>query len=1342
MHIGYYMDVLQRRQQQGPDGVNILHHQSPDGAPVRRVINSTLFVDDALDIATSYTGIQHRATTSNIFTGIHGSGGVFGAAKSFMIYYSPSGLHYPTVDLNDGLGLPQPVTMAPPMEGFKHLGIQQGFGGTWDITISATWTKLKQDVHRAAACQLTIRQFQYLVNSVWLPRILYRTTLSPAIHVASAFDTLIRRAARRNFRLPYCTPRAFYYDTVHGLGLRACENHSEVARIHAVLRICNTPGSPVYDVMMEALEDWAKRHGLTTHPLAQPAQMKPADTSFLGTTLGLLAKHAATCGVVARWTSPTWQASKRYNDRPILPLLEGQQVGALMVINRRFPWQLRHVGDVCNIDGTYVLDDDTLAVRTGARSPRPATTMGNYVDTPLYGLVLRAVLLTRPNSPDELSYVIGQRTALATRTDASGIQLTITNWHEHRRGSGIWSAPRPHHWRGRTRWEHASNCTPIQIVYSPRRMRTTTVLVWTDSHCGGRTGLNSRNIVLDTYRRDRARIEQAHGAADAGLCTYCSRPPGLNECGRCHRVHHAHCAPAECETAPPSPWQTLHHQSFPTQQGHSSRPITLPAGDGSVLRGGTPTAQGSWAVQHGATIVYGRTYCNPEDLSSTRCESHAIIAGTVLGHDLGPQICDNTSAGAIHRAARRRMLKPWPIRYSHPFRAELRGLMSVMRPSGSFHTVWVRSHQEHEHTTDRQLQAQREALATVDTLATEAHHSDMPSPQTLPIILDTWQLIDHNGRPVMGNTLRWLGNWLATNKWADQQAAYSTDRRTILPTGLETPRTCGWKKGLTRFYWRTIAMTLHTNAAKHRLDGRWGPHCRLCYENPRDTVGHRFGISAPTCSESCHLDSRLGHRLHKTCTMSWLPDQHIYPPRMAQEMAITFDLPLAEAWHENERQRPTQSTTYQPMIMLTGSWHMHGLHLSRLTQLPLASTSAGQLIAQIRWENMQLRAGQYGYITPRWLGRTALSAQPLLAQREIWLAQQMGTEQPATYNGPWDSCSTRKEDAPALGHRFWWIDAILQGRTDQWWRTLATEITTTAAMAGPYEYWCICYKNSTGHRTLDALGATWNLHIPAGQLRMRHHSTITYSSPPRWAGLTNMNKVDILLGFIVSPDSDTSTLPTHWAHALQHWGQMTWLMNPPRNTLPSPPPAYTQAIRWDADNDGDPEDPTCHEVHSWLRASFPHIYRAPAAWQRLPTMTNNTLQWAIALSLTPRLGKDFHRRWFTTHWTTLHAYWTHTCHEQYVATAQDGDTALAQAVNTGIKQRRRAHDDTPAAMDTNLRQAKARRTRDIDTWLGQRAKGLLGSPAASHDQQIVTRTRRRRPLRRPPETSAARHQQL
>ncbi|ETV63560.1 hypothetical protein H257_19514, partial [Aphanomyces astaci] len=325
--------------------------------------------------------------------------------------------------------------------------------------------------------------------------------------------------------------------------------------------------------------------------------------------------------------------------------------------------------------------------------------------------------------------------------------------------------------------------------------------------------------------------------------------------------------------------------------------------------------------------------------------------------------------------------------------------------------------------------------------------------------------------------------------------------------------------------------------------------------------------------------------------------------------------------------------------------------------------------------NMQLRVGQCGCITPRWLGRTALSAQPLLAHHEIWLAQQMGADQPATYNGPWDSCSTRKDDAPAPGHRFWWIDAILQGRTDQWWRTLANKITTAAAMAGPYAYWCICYKHSTGHRTLDALGATWNLHIPAGQLRMRHHTSITYFSPPRFAGLTHTNKVDILLGYIVSPDTNTSTLPTHWAQALQHWGQMTWLMNPPRSTPPSPPtglqPCTPLGCRYRR-QPRRPDVPRCAQ----LAASQFSPYLSGTGCMAT-TMTHNTQQWATALSQ-PRLGKDFHRRWFTTHWTTLPAYWTQTCHEQYLATAQDGDT-LAQADNTGIKQRRRAHDDTPVA---------------------------------------------------------------
>ncbi|KAF0721080.1 hypothetical protein AaE_010184 [Aphanomyces astaci] len=353
-----------------------------------------------------------------------------------------------------------------------------------------------------------------------------------------------------------------------------------------------------------------------------------------------------------------------------------------------------------------------------------------------------------------------------------------------------------------------------------------------------------------------------------------------------------------------------------------------------------------------------------------------------------------------------------------------------------------------------------------------------------------WQLIDQNDRPVMGNTLRWLGNWLAANKWV----------RT--PSGLlHGPPHYPSHQAREAENMRLEEEPHPVLQADYRDDTT---HQRSETPNPRDTVSHRFGMSAPTCSESGHLNSRLG--LHQTCTMSWLPDQHIYPPRKAQDIVITFNLPLAEVWHENDRQRSTNGTPYQPMIVVTGSWPMHGLHLSRL---PLAGISTANLFLNY--------GGKTCNSVPANLGTSLHDgwAVPRYQLNPFWHIVRYGS--PATCNDPWDRCSTRKDDAPAPGHRF---------------RTFGNESTTTAAMAGPYAYWCICYKNSPGHRTMDALEATWNLHIPAGQLRMRHYSTIMYSSPPRWTGLTNTNKVDIFLGYIVSPDTNTSTLPTHWAQAL------------------------------------------------------------------------------------------------------------------------------------------------------------------------------------------------------------------
>ncbi|ETV69644.1 hypothetical protein H257_14667 [Aphanomyces astaci] len=213
--------------------------------------------------------------------------------------------------------------------------------------------------------------------------------------------------------------------------------------------------------------------------------------------------------------------------------------------------------------------------------------------------------------------------------------------------------------------------------------------------------------------------------------------------------------------------------------------------------------------------------------------------------------------------------------------------------------------------------------------------------------------------------------------------------------------------------------------------------------------------------------------------------------------------------------------------MLTRSWHMHGLHSPdlRIFRSPVPPPAN---------------------LCPNYGGKTCNS-----------MPTNTGTSLP-------DGWDVRRYEP----NSFWHI--VISGSLNKWARTsrLHTTAPGTDAVhgrttprhqvtAGPYAYWCICYKRSPGHRTLDTLGATWHLHIPAGQLRMRYHSTITYSSPLRWAGMTNTNKVDILLGYIVSPDTNTSTLSTPCAQELQKWGQLPWVTNPPRNALPSPPPAYT-----------------------------------------------------------------------------------------------------------------------------------------------------------------------------------------
>ncbi|KAH9105376.1 hypothetical protein AeMF1_018778 [Aphanomyces euteiches] len=276
MHIGYYMDIPQQQQQRGLDPVTLVHHQHADGQ-THRSIGSLLFVDDALYIATTYAGIQHRATTSNIFTGKYASGGVFGAEKSFMLYLSPT--HHPAISLNNGLGEPQPVKILAPMEGFKHLGIHQGAGVQWAANTQALWHRLKRQAEQIAPKRLTGAEFRYIVNAVWLPSILYRCALSDSLSIASAFDVLIRKTAKRVLQLPHDHPTEWFYDNMDGLGLQNCEHISRSQRLYHVLRIANDIGSPAYDALMDAMETYQLQMGLTDHPLASPIPPPTTDQS-------------------------------------------------------------------------------------------------------------------------------------------------------------------------------------------------------------------------------------------------------------------------------------------------------------------------------------------------------------------------------------------------------------------------------------------------------------------------------------------------------------------------------------------------------------------------------------------------------------------------------------------------------------------------------------------------------------------------------------------------------------------------------------------------------------------------------------------------------------------------------------------------------------------------------------------------------------------------------------------------------------------------------------------------------------------------------------------------------
>ncbi|OWZ19935.1 hypothetical protein PHMEG_0005727 [Phytophthora megakarya] len=360
LHISVYMGCLQNQLATSVDPVSIRHHQAGHGIEVA----STMFVDDQLDVSTTYEGLLDRARITNMFTGKDATGGVFGSAKSFQMYVTPDPEHFPAVMLNDGHSVPQPVRVVAPEEGFKHLGIQQGGEDQWATSLEPTWKTLVSDADRIRRLSLSLPEFRYVVNHIWIPRFRYRMLLGGAIKMAARVDVFIRQVARSVLKLPYYLPTAVYYDKGNGLGLESCEADANINRLVEALRILNTPELPVYHLLVERLEAYQIRAGLTDNPLCKPIAPPGTVTTWIAQVLRYAAALEPPLTMAIRWVQPRNARSERLNDRALMDLTPSEHHTTLLSINWKWDFKLRYVGDITSDMGTHILPFVTI-MRSG-----------------------------------------------------------------------------------------------------------------------------------------------------------------------------------------------------------------------------------------------------------------------------------------------------------------------------------------------------------------------------------------------------------------------------------------------------------------------------------------------------------------------------------------------------------------------------------------------------------------------------------------------------------------------------------------------------------------------------------------------------------------------------------------------------------------------------------------------------------------------------------------------------------------------------------------------------------------------------------------------------------------
>ncbi|GMF19563.1 unnamed protein product [Phytophthora fragariaefolia] len=244
------------------------------------------------------------------------------------------------------------------------------------------------------------------------------------------------------------------------------------------------------------------------------------------------------------------------------------------------------------------------------------------------------------------------------------------------------------------------------------------VNIWSRTNIAGQLETNDDGALDEALARSCVRYQSTllHGPTldMVTSCSECGRHRDVQWCRHCGCWHHSQCVGGNYRTRPPENNNLILVRNttlgFRWENGFTSSHIS--AGDGSVLGANTSYATSTWAMhQPGGPMVTGQLMIHRKDITSTRCEVHALAAGLVSSGDDGEQVRYNQSAIRIFIKARELANdKLRHIKFSDPHRIERRSLCPHMQTRGSMTPVWVRSHQENLPSNDSLLQPRRQSL--------------------------------------------------------------------------------------------------------------------------------------------------------------------------------------------------------------------------------------------------------------------------------------------------------------------------------------------------------------------------------------------------------------------------------------------------------------------------------------------------------------------------------------------------------------------------------------------------------------------------------------------------------